>query len=421
MVPVLQYEKDGGYVDATNVSTNATANTRLVKFEVKDLTKKLNVKLSVDTKSNFGIMTHTVQFLFDPAGIPVALSTGSGEPTNPTEPSNPTDPTDPTDPNQPTIPTEPIKNGFYSLNYTILKNGTDSSSVMESYVEHPGVLEYSGSTQYAYIVLTQSAEITGFRVGGSEVSTVAVDPETNKRLVKFHVPDLSSKLSGWVKIDWDAMDYHHSYDIQISFQGVGGKVSDPQGRFVKTGTGTGLPMELEKEKEKETNKDASKDGDTGKPSSSGGTATSNIKLSDITAHWAKTSIERAVSLGFVTGYKDGTFHPNSEVSRAEFAAMIVRALKLEGETANLNFKDTNQIPAWSQPYVAQAVKAGIISGYSDQTFRAADNTNRAELTAMIVRALGLPVDANSKDCRSPIMTKLRNGHGLTSRQLSMLG
>ncbi|CAH0118390.1 hypothetical protein PAE9249_00877 [Paenibacillus sp. CECT 9249] len=119
-------------------------------------------------------------------------------------------------------------------------------------------------------------------------------------------------------------------------------------------------------------------------------------LSDIAAHWAKEAIEKAVRLGFVTGYEDGTFRPNAEVTRAEFAAMLARAMKWEGDGASLSFADRDAIPAWAGTSVAGAVKAGMIQGYDDNTFRSARNVTRAEIAAMIVRALGLKVNPDAE-------------------------
>lgn len=53
-----------------------------------------------------------------------------------------------------------------------------------------------------------------------------------------------------------------------------------------------------------------------------------VKFSDIANHWGKAAIERAAGLGWVTGYPNGTFRPNGQVTRAEFTAMLSRALSL---------------------------------------------------------------------------------------------
>lgn len=116
-----------------------------------------------------------------------------------------------------------------------------------------------------------------------------------------------------------------------------------------------------------------------------------VILTDIADHWARASIERSVELGFVTGYADGSFKPNGRVSRAEIAAMLARALKLELVQASVSFADQDATPAWAQPYIQAIAQAGIVSGYEDGTFRANKEISRTELVVILVRALGVEV------------------------------
>lgn len=131
------------------------------------------------------------------------------------------------------------------------------------------------------------------------------------------------------------------------------------------------------------------------PAGSGGSPSASPDLTDIGSHWAASAIYKAVQAGFVNGYEDNTFRPNKEVNRAEFVTMLARALKLQ-ESSSGAFKDLAAIPAWARPYAAQAAAAGIVSGYDDGTFRPEQKLTRAELTVMIVRSLGIPVDTQAK-------------------------
>ncbi len=112
------------------------------------------------------------------------------------------------------------------------------------------------------------------------------------------------------------------------------------------------------------------------------------KLTDIDGHWAEERIRMAVELGFVSGYGDSAFGPSRPVTRAEFAAMLSRALLLKG-SGDTSFTDNGQIPRWAREAVATAAEAGLIHGYDDGTFRAERLINRAEMTVMIIRALGV--------------------------------
>ncbi|QJD87140.1 S-layer homology domain-containing protein [Cohnella herbarum] len=139
---------------------------------------------------------------------------------------------------------------------------------------------------------------------------------------------------------------------------------------------------------------------TGKPV--GETATTEptdtnaeVKLSDISGHWAEANIKQAVKQGIVKGYTDGTFKPNATVTRAEFAVMLNNALKPTGKGSELSFSDNAKIGAWAQEAIAQAVRASIIKGFSDGTFRPNAPLTRAEMAAIVANALKLVAEKNA--------------------------
>lgn len=111
-------------------------------------------------------------------------------------------------------------------------------------------------------------------------------------------------------------------------------------------------------------------------------------FSDIAGHWGEANIKQAVQQGIVSGYPDGTFKPNATVTRAEFTVMLANALKLDGEDASLSFTDELKIGAWAKSAIAKSVAAGIVSGYSDGTFRPEANITRTELAVMVARTYG---------------------------------
>lgn len=115
-------------------------------------------------------------------------------------------------------------------------------------------------------------------------------------------------------------------------------------------------------------------------------------LKDVQGHWAQNYIEQLVEREIINGYSDGTFQPEQYISRAEFAKVIALAVGLAiEEDADLNFADSNNIAPWARPYIAAAVKTGIIQGYNDGTFRAQNNISRAEIAVMVARALQEPL------------------------------
>ncbi len=114
-----------------------------------------------------------------------------------------------------------------------------------------------------------------------------------------------------------------------------------------------------------------------------------VKLTDIAGHWAESSILQAVREGIVAGYSDGSFKPNRIVTRAEFALMLMNALKRTNQGGELLFSDASKIANWAKNAVALAVEAGYINGYRDGTFRPNSAITRAEMAIMVAKVLGL--------------------------------
>ncbi|MEK6989895.1 S-layer homology domain-containing protein [Paenibacillus sp. FSL K6-1566] len=130
--------------------------------------------------------------------------------------------------------------------------------------------------------------------------------------------------------------------------------------------------------------------------SGGGNGGNSPAVKDIAGHWAKPAIDKALAAGFVNGYGDGTFRPNQKVTRAEFITMLGRALNLNSESGRLSFTDAARIPSWAKSYIAGAASAGIISGYDSGAFGPNRPLNRAEMVTMQARAGGIKPDAKAK-------------------------
>lgn len=117
-------------------------------------------------------------------------------------------------------------------------------------------------------------------------------------------------------------------------------------------------------------------------------------LKDIEKHWAKAAIEKLLLLGAVSGYPDGTFKPDANISRAEFVTMLVKAFNLTGRSDKV-FKDTQG--HWAKEYIATASSLGIVSGYSDQLFGANDLITREQMAVMVVKAAKLATAAGDNN------------------------
>ncbi|MBP1157478.1 MULTISPECIES: S-layer homology domain-containing protein [unclassified Paenibacillus] len=112
----------------------------------------------------------------------------------------------------------------------------------------------------------------------------------------------------------------------------------------------------------------------------------NKSFEDLASHWAKADVELLANKLVVEGVSDNQFQPNRNITRAEFATLVVRSLGLTSGSSASQFSDVNA-GAWYSGAVSAAVKAGIINGYEDNTFRPNTQITREELAAMVVRAL----------------------------------
>jgi hypothetical protein len=113
----------------------------------------------------------------------------------------------------------------------------------------------------------------------------------------------------------------------------------------------------------------------------------NKIFADTKGHWAQKVISTAAHYGIVSGYGDNRFGPDDYITREQMAVMIVKAAKITPAIAELSFADSNSISAWAQESLATAVKNGIINGYLDNTVRPQNNATRAEAVTVIINAL----------------------------------
>lgn len=102
--------------------------------------------------------------------------------------------------------------------------------------------------------------------------------------------------------------------------------------------------------------------------------------------WAGRQISVVAAKGAIEGVGNDNFAPKSNVTRAEFAKMLIRALNLENNSAKHSFSDVSST-AWYAPYVAVAAEKGIITGRSAAQFDPTATITRAEMATMIARAV----------------------------------
>lgn len=103
--------------------------------------------------------------------------------------------------------------------------------------------------------------------------------------------------------------------------------------------------------------------------------------------WYNNAISTLSNLGIIDGYEDGSFRPNSPITRAEFTKIAVSFF----EYADIEYEGTFSDVAegrWYTQFVAAAVEMGLIEGYPDGTFRPDASITRAEACTIVNRTLG---------------------------------
>ncbi len=118
---------------------------------------------------------------------------------------------------------------------------------------------------------------------------------------------------------------------------------------------------------------------------------------DLQGHWAQGAISRLVQMKVASGYPDGTFQPEGQVTRYEIASMMVRLLKPAGASRqdllvlDRKFQDGRYIPQWAREAVAVALREGLVSGYPqpDGSLLLAGEkpVSRVELAALTARIM----------------------------------
>ena len=121
----------------------------------------------------------------------------------------------------------------------------------------------------------------------------------------------------------------------------------------------------------------------------------NVKItksfSDVpTDAWYAKAVNTLSSLGMLGGYPDGTFRPDAPITRAEFAA-IALAFAYDPASASCSYTDVST-SAWYYTYVAQATTYGWIGGYPDGSFRPNNSITRAEVAVIVNNMLGRDAD-----------------------------
>ncbi|PRS41456.1 cell surface protein [Bacillus sp. NMCC46] len=241
----FKVEQNGALVTTETVSEDETANTRVIKFDVADLSAKLNgwVKIYWDLGGFIYDEAYDVQLAFDQSSL--TLVTPAKPDDNETKPDdqNGTKPDDnetkPDDQNG-TKPDDHqatpgnnngskpddsaqnhLKDGEYRINYSVLKGDENEASRMNQYFSHPASLTIKNGKQTISFTVKDHTSVASLKTekNGSyqEVKTVSTDKAKNTRVVSFDVADLKKAVKGKVHIVVAAANYDQTYDIRFQF------------------------------------------------------------------------------------------------------------------------------------------------------------------------------------------------------------
>ena len=323
----LKIQEGDTYVNAEIISENNEKRTRLVKFELKDVKKTLNAKAHIIVTGIPGLgeydKTHDIRFQFDGSEVPVEEETKVDE----------------------EKPATSVKNGDYTIGLNVLHEEEDKPSSMSRYIEAPVSLSVKDGKQIVTLTLTNNEQITAFQVEQDgefvDATVVSVDEEANERTVSFEVADLSKVIDTKVAVFVAAMNHKANYTVRLAFDNDSLK---PVGKEAK------------------------------------------VTFTDINNTFAKPYIEALAAKQIVKGKTAETFAPNDNMTRAEFALIISRALNLEKKEFEGTFSDLTKDMKVFVYEVEAANRAGIILGDAGK-FKPNAQITRQEMVTMIIRAI----------------------------------
>jgi|GEM_PF-2286206 len=116
----------------------------------------------------------------------------------------------------------------------------------------------------------------------------------------------------------------------------------------------------------------------------------HVTFGDLGGHWARQDIEEMAARLIVQGVEAGKFAPDQSITRAEFTALLVRALGLSvhADASVTTFADVDA-NAWYARDIESAVQAGLIQGIAPDRFAPGERITREQMAVMITGALAI--------------------------------
>ncbi len=120
-------------------------------------------------------------------------------------------------------------------------------------------------------------------------------------------------------------------------------------------------------------------------------------FSDVQSNWAQGPIQTLSDQGIITGYPNGTFRPEGPITRAEFSAIMVKALGLNAQASGAQTFGDVSTSNWAYPAIETVRSSGLVSGYPGGQFLPGKTINRAEAISILAKAsrTGMPNDSTA--------------------------
>lgn len=328
--------EDTNFVEAEVLSEDEAENTRVVQFEVLDLSQILNAKIHIIVTGVPGIGSYDHNY-----DIRLKFNTDEIAET-PVAPEAETEVIEETAIGQESN----IDDGDYAIEFAALHEKEDKASSMSRYIQAPASLTVKDGKNTIEFVLTNNEQITAFKIEEEgtyvDADVVSVDEEANIRTVAFEVSDFSTLLNANVEVHVAAQNYTGNHIIRLSF-----------------------------------------DEESIQPKAS----VENTKVfEDIQTSWAKEYIESLAARGMIQGVTEDTFRPDDHITRAQFTVILARALDLPKQSYEGIFTDITAEMDWAAQEIEAANRAEIVFG-TNGSFYPNDSISRQQMVTMIIRAI----------------------------------
>ena len=231
-VTSFQTEVGGSLVETGIVSKDEVQNSRIVTFDVPNLTTDLNAHVAYQVDMGGGKLYNgqaNFRLLFDPTQAVAIPSNEFPNASEPEKPVTPVDPEKPTDPEKPIIPGKPAdptnleNNHQYSVNFSVMKADESEKSMMDQYTLKPGIIKVEKGQPYLYLTLKSSHWIKTFKTEQnglwSDAAVVSNDTEKDYRVVKYPIANGFAKTKAQTRVtitDMPGLNYDEEYTVSIN-------------------------------------------------------------------------------------------------------------------------------------------------------------------------------------------------------------